>query len=412
MKRYLFNLKSMFLGTFVLLSSCLNDDLPDVGDLVDLTGPTPSFNFNEITSSQFTCDEVLIFADYEVFFEAGTNLSVNGTQYEWEITEIINPNTGQEQEVPVAVDYINSERTRLIASIEALKPDVIAIEEDIEELELKLPCETDQVKIDAILAEISALEIALEVAKDALTDDTQQSISDLESQISNLPAGTINDQNVIVAFPGPGTYKVALTVTDNNGWSNAIDESLTIVEAVPTIPVPEIAEPSFEDNSLPDGTGDGRDSWRVPSNSAWSPLGGGTTVIQINTDTNPVDPPNLPDGRQAAKFPAGGARVAYQEIEVTPGAEYVLTYHSAFEVTQFAELKVSILKPSTSSYTESLLEENIIASRTDNNIDRVDNIWRQHALSFEAGENESVIIYVTNSGDESRLDFFEILVKQ
>ena len=300
----------------------------------------------------------------------------------------------------------------MIASIEALKPDVIAIEEDIEELELKLPCETDQVKIDAILAEISALEIALEVAKDALTDDTQQSISDLESQISNLPAGTINDQNVIVAFPGPGTYKVALTVTDNNGWSNAIDESLTIVEAVPTIPVPEIAEPSFEDNSLPDGTGDGRDSWRVPSNSAWSPLGGGTTVIQINTDNNPVDPPNLPDGRLAAKFPAGGARVAYQEIEVTPGAEYVLTYHSAFEVTQFAELKVSILKPSTSCYTDSLLEENIIASSTDNNIDRVDIIWRQHALSFEAGENESVIIYVTNSGDESRLDFFEILVKQ
>ena len=52
MKRYLFNFKTMFLGTLVHLSSCLNDDLPDVGDLVDLTGPTPSFNFNEITTSQ------------------------------------------------------------------------------------------------------------------------------------------------------------------------------------------------------------------------------------------------------------------------------------------------------------------------------------------------------------------------
>lgn len=412
MKKYLFNLKCMVLGAFTALSSCLSDDLPDVGDLVDLTGPTPSFNFNEITASQFTCDEILIFADYEIYFEAGTNLSVNGTQYEWAISEIVNPNTGQEQEVPVEVNYINSKRTQLMASIEALNADVIALEEDIEELQLKLPCETDPVKRTAILSEIDALEIALDVTKDAVPEETLQSIADLENQISNLPEGTINDQNVIVAFPGPGTYKIALTVTDDNGWSNAIDENVSIIEAVPTIPVPEIAEPSFEDNSLPDGTGDGRDSWRVPSNSAWSPLGGGTTVIQINTDTNPVDPPNLPDGRQAAKFPAGGARVAYQEIDVTPGAEYVLTYHSAFEVTQFAELKVSILKPSTSSYTESLLEDNIIASRTDNNIDRVDNIWRQHALSFEAGENESVIIFVTNSGDESRLDFFEILVKQ
>ncbi|GAL71845.1 hypothetical protein [Jejuia pallidilutea] len=397
------------MGTFAFLSSCLSDDLPGVGDLVDLTGPSPSFNFDEITTSQFTCDEVLIFANYEIYFQAGSNLAVNGTQYEWSISEIIN----ETEEIPVTdIEYINSQRTVLVASIKALKADVIAIEEDIEELELKLPCETDQVKINAILAKIDALEIALQAANDAITEDIRESIADLENQISNLPAGTVNDQNVIVAFPGPGTYKVALKVTDNNGWSNTIDENITIIEAVPTIPVPEIGEPSFEDNSLPDGTGDGRDSWRVPSNSAWSPTGGGTTVIQINTDTNPVDPPNLPDGRQAAKFPAGGSRVAYQEIEVTPGAEYVLTYHSAFEVTQYADLKVSILKPETSNYAESLLEDNIIASRTDNNIDRVDNIWRQHALSFEAGDNESVIIFVTNSGDESRLDFFEILVKQ
>ena len=409
MKKYLFNLKYIALGILVFLSSCLSDDLPDVGDIVDLTGPTPSFNFNEITTSQFTCDEALIFADYEIYFEAGTNLSVNGTQYEWSFAEIINDT----EEIPVSdIEYINSQRIVLVASIEALNADVIALEEDIEELELKLPCETDQAKRNAILAEIDALEIALQATKDAVPEETLASIADLENQISNLPVGTINDQNVIVAFPGPGTYKIALTVTDNNGWSNAIDENITITEAIPTIPVPEIGEPSFEANSLPDGTGDGRDSWRVPSNTAWSPLGGGTTVIQINTDTSPGEGADLPDGVKAAKFPAGGARVAYQEIEVTPGAEYVLTYYSAFEVTQFADLTVSILKPTTSNYTESLLEDNIIASRTDNNIDRVDNIFRQHALSFEAGENESVIIFVTNSGDESRLDFFQILVKQ
>ncbi len=400
MNTYLYKLKYIVLGMFVSLASCVSDDLADVGDLEDITGPTPFYNYTEITSSEFDCNDVEIWAKYEFNFEAGSNLAVNGTGYEWSVT----PSEG--------VTLINSELPILEQSIEAELATIVALEEKIADLEFKIPCETDQDKIDVMEAEIAALEVELAAAEAALSEETLQNVADLESQIAALAAATLNDQELIFSFPGPGEYTIGLTVTDNLGKSDYTEKLITVNQAVPTIPVPEISEPSFEDNSLFDGTGDGRDSWRAPSNDVWSPLGGGTTVIQINTDSDPVNTPNLPDGVQAAKFPAGGDRVAYQEIEVTPGATYVMTYFTAFEEDSYGEMKVSILTPNTSSYAEAQLEANIIASRTDNNVGRVDNVFKKHAITFEAGENETVIIFATNSGVESRLDAFEISVKQ
>ena len=222
-----------------------------------------------------------------------------------------------------------------------------------------------------------------------------------------MTAATLNDQELIFSFPGPGEYTVGLTVTDNLGKSDYVEKLITVNQAVPTIPVPEIGEPSFEDNSLFDGSGDGRDSWRAPSSSAWG------SVFQINTDSNGRGEGNdLPDGVQASKFPADGTRVGYQEIEVTPGATYVLTYFSAFEEDSFGDITVSIVSTNATTLAEAKLEENIIASRTDTNVGRVDNVFKKHAITFEAGDNESVIILLTNSGVESRLDAFDITVKQ
>ena len=89
-----------------------------------------------------------------------------------------------------------------------------------------------------------------------------------------------------------------------------------------------------------------------------------------------------------------------------------MTYFTAFEEDSFGEMKVSILKPSTSTYAEAQLEENIVASRTDSNVGRVDNVFKKHAITFEAGDNESVIIFASNSGVETRLDAFDIVVKE
>ncbi|PQV48862.1 hypothetical protein CLV33_10467 [Jejuia pallidilutea] len=400
MKKYLFNIKYIVLGTFVALASCVSDDLADVGDLEDFTGPTPFYSVTDVTSSEFDCNDVELWAKYEFNFQAGSNLAVNGTQYQWAVT----PFDG--------VTLINKDLPILQQSIEAELATVVALQDEIDKIEFKIPCETNPAKVDALEAEVAALQGQLDAAVANLSDETLQNVANLEAQIAALPPATLEDQELIFSFPGPGDYTVALTVTDNLGKSDTTEKIITVNQAVPTIPVPEIAEASFEDNSLFDGTGDGRDSWRVPSNDDWSPKGGGTTVIQINTDTNPVDAPNLPDGVQAAKFPSDGARVAYQEIEVTPGATYVLTYFSAFEETTFGEMTVSILTPNTSSFAEAQLEANIIASRTDTNVGRVDNVFKKHAITFDAGENESVIIFATNSGVEARLDAFDITVKQ
>ena len=400
MKKYLYHLKFVALVTFVGLTACVSDDLADVGDLEDFTGPTPFYNVTDVTSSEFDCNEVELSANYDFNFQAGSNLAVNGTSYQWTIT----PSEG--------VLLINKNLPVLEQTIQGALASVVALENEIAKIQFKIPCETDPAKVTVFEAQVDALEIQLAEAQAALTDETLENVANLENQIANLDAATLQDPELIFSFPGPGQYTIGLTVTDNLGKSNYTEKITTVIQAVPTIPVPEIAEPSFEDNSLFDGSGDGRDSWRTPSNSAWSPFGGGTTVIQINTDTNPVDAPNLPDGTQAAKFPGDGARVAYQEIEVTPGAEYVLTYFTAFEETSFGEMTVTILSPNTSNYGEAQLEMNIIAGRTDTNLGRVDNVFKKHAITFEAGENESVIIFASNSGVESRLDAFDITVKE
>ena len=395
MKKYLFNIKYIVLVTCVAITSCVSDDLADVGDLEDITGPTPFYSVTDVSTSEFDCNDVELWAKYELKIQAGSNLSVNGTNYQWSVT----PAEG--------ITLINKDLPIIQQSIDAALAPILAIENEIAKLEFKIPCEADAAKAAVLQAQVDAFKVDLDTANAALPDETLQTVADLEAQIAALPPATLNDQELIFSFPSPGDYTIALTVTDNLGKSDSTEKIVTINEAVPTIPVPEIAEPSFEDNSLFDGSGDGRDSWRVPSSSRW----GG--VIQINTDSNGRGQGNdLPDGVQAAKFPADGARVGYQEIEVTPGATYVLTYFTAFEENTFGDLTVSIITPGLNTIEEARLEENIITSRTDTNIGRVDNVFKKHALTFEPGELESVVILITNSGVESRLDAFDISVKQ
>lgn len=393
MKKYLFTLKYLILGTFVSLMSCVDDSLPGVGDLPDITGPTPFYSTTDVSSSEFDCNDVEIWAEYDINFQAGSNLGVNGIYYDWSVT----PSED--------VDFINKDLPTLEQSIEAELASVVIIEEQIAKLEFKLPCETDPAKKAVLEGQIAELEIELAAAEEALTEETLQNVADLEQQIADLPAATLEDQELIFSFPEPGQYTVGLTVTDNLGKSDYVEKIITVNQAVPTIAIPEIGEPSFEDNSLFDGTGDGRDSWRAPSSSRWG------SVFQINTDNDPENAPNLPDGRQAAKFPADGSRTGYQEIAVTPGATYVLSYFSAFEETSLGDVTVSIININADSKEDAKLEENIIASRTDDNIGRVDNVFKKHALTFEAGEEETVIILLTNTGVESRLDAFDIVVK-
>lgn len=396
MKKNMFNIKYIVLGLFVTLASCVSNDLPEVGDLPDITGPTPFYSVTDVSTSEFDCNDVEQWAKYDFNYEAGSNLAVNGIYYAWTIMDSEGVEFGEDV-------LINPQLSVLEASIDAEDATVVAIQSQIDKLEFKLPCETDQDKIDVMEAQIADLEVDLAAAEANRTDEVIANIAALNAQIAALPPATLEDQEIVITFPNPGSYTVGLTVTDNLGKSDYTEKIITVIQAVPTIAVPEIGEPGFEDNSLFDGTGDGRDSWRAPSTTTWG------SVFQINTKTLG----SLPEGTQAAKFPGGGDRVAYQEIEVTPGATYVMTFFNAFDdVVNYGDMNISILKPGTADPAAALLDENIIISKLDTNTDRTVEVFKKTAITFEAGEHESVIIFITNSGVQSRLDAFEIVVKQ
>lgn len=392
MKKYTFSLIGFVLGTFLSLTSCVSDELAQIGDLPDLTGPTPFYNFTDITTSKFDCNDVELSANYQINFQAGSNLAVNGTKYQWAVT----PNTG--------VTLINPQLPILRQTIDGALGTIRGLESEIAKLEFRIPCEPLPAKVAVFQSQITDLKAKLVTANNSLTTAVKANVASLEAQIAALPAATLQDQELIISFPGPGTYKIALTVTDNLGKFATTEKDITINQVVATIPIPEIGEASFELNDLFDGTGDGRDSWRSPSSARWG------TIFQTNNN-RPLG--ELPDGTQAAKFPPDGTRSGYQEIEVTPGATYVLTYFTEFRDNVFGDLTVSIIRTTANSRADAQLAANIIATRTDTNVGRTQGVFKKHALTFSAGEEESVIIYITNNpGAESRLDAFEISVKQ
>ncbi|MFK8005411.1 MAG: PKD domain-containing protein, partial [Saprospiraceae bacterium] len=104
---------------------------------------------------------------------------------------------------------------------------------------------------------------------------------------------TSTEQDPTFTFAGEGTFPVTLTASDGRGVSDMITIDVVVVEG-PFQPI--ILEPGFEDNSLPDGTGDGRDSWRANS---WN------TIFGISS--SPVT-----FGSQAAKMEVSSARGGYQ----------------------------------------------------------------------------------------------------
>ena len=191
---------------------------------------------------------------------------------------------------------------------------------------------------------------------------------------------------------GEGTYTVSLTASDALGAVNTIDIDVIVVEG-PFQPI--ILEPGFEDDTLPGGGGDGRDSWRN------NDLGG---VIQITG--SPVT-----FGDQGAKLPLpAGDRVGYQEITVAPDTNYDLRYYyTMLDNSSNPSLTVAVLgvtefgTPVTSQ--EAL--DATIASVTVTD-DSEPDVYVQSTLTFNSGINNTVAIYFTNGAVEARLDDFTI----
>ncbi len=191
---------------------------------------------------------------------------------------------------------------------------------------------------------------------------------------------------------GEGTYPVTLTASDANGITGAITIDVMVVEG-PFQPI--ILEAGFEDDTLPEGGGDGRDSWRN------NDLGG---VIQITG--SPVT-----FGDQGAKLPVpAGDRIGYQEITVEPDTNYDLRFwYTMLSGSSDPSLTVAVLGVTEFGPFETKEEalDGVIASVTVTD-DSEPDVYVQQKLSFNSGINNTVAIYFTNGGVEARLDDFTI----
>jgi len=204
---------------------------------------------------------------------------------------------------------------------------------------------------------------------------------------------TSTEQDPTYTFVGgEGTYSVELTASDALGAVSTTTIDVVVVQG-PFQPV--ILEPGFEDDTLPGGGGDGRDSWRN------SDLGG---VIQITG--SPVT-----FGDQGAKLPLpAGDRIGYQEITVEPDSNYDLRfYYTMLDNSSNPWLTVAVLgvtefgSPTTSE--EALNATIASVTVTD---DSEPSVYVQSTLTFNSGVNNTVAIYFYNGPVEARLDDFTI----
>ena len=203
---------------------------------------------------------------------------------------------------------------------------------------------------------------------------------------------TSTEKDPVYTFEaGEGTYPVSLTASDANGVTGSITIEVKVVEG-PFQPI--ILEAGFEDNELPDGSGDGRDSWRN------STLGG---VIQITG--SPVQ-----FGSQGAKLPNDQSRIGYQEIAVEPNTNYDLRFwYTMLNDSPDPFVTVSVLGVTEFGPFESREEAaaGTLASITVNDVS--DPLaYVEAKLSFNSDENNSVAIYFFNGPVEARLDNFSI----
>lgn len=235
------------------------------------------------------------------------------------------------------------------------------------------------------------------VANQSDTDWLLYEMQNLSSESTDyawdLGDGTVvvKDDNTSVfhTYAAEGEYTVTLKASDKL-LQESVSSQVILVEEPPAPPaiLPNILESSFEDNSLPDGTGDGRDSWRTD-------LGG---VIQITS--SPVY-----QGSQAAKFPSAGDRVGYQELQVSPNTDYIITYYYTMKEEAGGNMTVTVLNKSISDFSEvadATLVEHIGMDNTDSGT------YVRVSLPFNTGLTGTIAILMTNAGVESRVDAFSI----
>ncbi|WKK66445.1 PKD domain-containing protein [Lutimonas zeaxanthinifaciens] len=201
---------------------------------------------------------------------------------------------------------------------------------------------------------------------------------------------TSTDVDASNTYADIGQYTVTLTASDKLGATSTTSQIVVVEEQKAILPV--IQEPGFEDGTLPDGSGDGRDSWR-------NDLGG---VIQITS--SPVY-----SGEQAAKFPSAGDRVGYQALTVSANTDYVVTYYYTMKEDGDGSMTVAILGGGITDLDQA--EEATLVKKV--GTDQADaGTYVKVDLFFNTGDNTTIAILMTNEGVESRVDEVSIALSE
>lgn len=194
-------------------------------------------------------------------------------------------------------------------------------------------------------------------------------------------------------YLGEGTYTVTLMASDRLGVVSTKTQEIVVVEPPrPVAIIPTILEAGFEDDDLSDGTGDGRDSWRLTD----------AEIMQITS--SPVQ-----EGDQASKFPSAGDRNAYQELVLTANTDYVLTYYYTIKTTPEGSITVAVVDvtPGTATDLAEVQAKTALASDVGSNQTSA-NDYVMVDLPFNSGANTTVAIFISNTGAEARIDNFSI----
>ena len=201
---------------------------------------------------------------------------------------------------------------------------------------------------------------------------------------------TATSKDASNTYPDIGQYTVTLIASDKLGATSTVSQIVVVEEQKAILPV--VQEPGFEDGTLPDGSGDGRDSWR-------NDLGG---VIQITS--SPVY-----SGEQAAKFPSAGDRVGYQALTVSANTDYVVTYYYTMKEDGDGSMTVAILGGGITDLDQAeaaTLVKKVGTDQTDSGA------YVKVDLFFNTGDNTTIAILMTNEGVESRVDEVSIALSE
>jgi len=211
--------------------------------------------------------------------------------------------------------------------------------------------------------------------------DYQWNFGDGNSSTDKEPTNT---------YPEIGEYQVTLIASDKLGVESSTTNTVMVLEPAAILPV--IQEAGFEDGTLPDGSGDGRDSWRTD-------MGG---VIQITSSPTQA-------GEQAAKFPSAGDRVGYQELTVSPNTDYIITYYYTMKESGDGSMTVAILSGGITDLDDAdaaTIIKEVGTDQTDANA------YVKVDLYFNTEDTTTIAILMTNIGVESRVDSFSIALAE